>query len=64
MNAQTGNTEKVNMKAMLIRLGFLLRVYAQVAMVWNQLPTKGDLSGNLASIRPLMNFFRILWIDY
>lgn len=37
------------------QLGFPARVYAQVAVAargaWNQLPTKGDLSGSLASIR-------------
>ena len=37
------------------QIGFPVGVYAQVAMAahhsWNQLPTKGDLSGSLASIR-------------
>lgn len=35
--------------------GFPVGVYAQVAMAahhsWNQLPTNGELSGSLASIR-------------
>lgn len=37
------------------QIGFPIGVYAQVAMAachtWNQLPTKGNLGGNLASIR-------------
>jgi hypothetical protein len=37
------------------QIGFPVGVYAQVAMAacraWNQLSTKGDLSGNVASIR-------------
>ena len=37
------------------QIGFPVGVYAQVAMAahlaWNQLLTKGDLSGSLASIR-------------
>jgi hypothetical protein len=43
------------MKTMLISLGFLLELYAQVAVAarhaWNQLLTKGDLSESLASIQ-------------
>ena len=37
------------------QIGFPVVLYAQVSMAthhsWNQLPTKGDLSGSLASIR-------------
>ena len=37
------------------QIGFPVGVYAQVAMAachaWNQLPSKGDLNGSLASIR-------------
>ena len=45
------------MEAMLIRLGSLLECMHRLQWLpttnhsWNQLPTKGDLSGSLASIR-------------
>jgi hypothetical protein len=41
------------------QIGFPVGMYAQVAIAarraWNQLPTKGNLSGNLASIRQAPN---------
>jgi hypothetical protein len=63
LNAQTGNLDwDVNMllregqsEGNANQIGFPVGVYMQVAMAacrtWNQLPTKGDLGGNLASIR-------------
>lgn len=63
LNAQTGNPDwDVNMllgegqyEGNVNQIGFPVGVYTQVAMAshcaWNQLPTKGDLGGSLASIR-------------
>ena len=61
MNAQAGNTDwDINMplgqyEGNANQIGLLVGVYSQIAMAahhtWNQLPTKGNLSGNLASIR-------------
>ena len=62
MNAQTGNPDwdadtllEGQYEGNANQIGFAIGVYAQVAMAtwhtWNQLLTKGDLSGTLASIR-------------
>ena len=63
MNAQTGKPEwdadmllgEGQYESNANQIGFPVGVYAQVAMAahcaWNQLPTKGDLGGSLASIR-------------
>jgi hypothetical protein len=63
LNAQTGNADwDINIllgegqyESNANQVGFPVGVYAQVAMAahhaWNQLPTKGDLGGSLASIR-------------
>jgi hypothetical protein len=63
LNAQKGNPDwGINMllgegqyESNANQIGFPVGVYAQVAMAahcaWNQLPTKGDFGGSLASIR-------------
>ena len=63
MNAQTGNPDwdtdmllgEGQYESNANQIGFPVGVYAQVAMAacraWNQLSTKGDLSGSVASIR-------------
>ena len=50
------------------QIGFPVGVCVQVSMtahcLWNQLQTKADLSGHLASIQgPPDDIFRISWID-
>ena len=63
MNAQGGNPDwdtnvllgESQYEGNAKQIGFPVGVYAQVAMAaqcaWNQLPTKGDLRGSLASIK-------------